>query len=230
MSITVEIAVDTLDDAIAAERGGAHRIELCSDLPADGLSPSLDLLKQVRSAVTIPIHVMVRPRGGDFFYSEQEFRTMKAEIDRFKSHGADGLVFGILSKDRTVDVERTAELVLQARPLGVTFHRAFDVTVDPLTALEAVIAAHAERLLTSGQKLRAPDGIALLQQLIHEAAGRVAIMPGAGIDITNAGSLLKALNVREVHIGKGVKRLNPAGVYEVDEEKVRRLIGSLETR
>jgi copper homeostasis protein len=228
MSSLVEIAVDTFDDAVAAERGGAHRIELCSDLSADGLSPSLELLKQVRSAVTIPIHVMVRPRAGDFCYSQEEFRTMKTEIDRFKSHGADGLVLGILKGDRTVDVERTAELVLHARPLGVTFHRAFDVSADPFAALENIIQTHAERLLTSGQKQTAPDGIELIKQLITKANGRIALMPGAGIDKTNAGRLITSLPVRELHIGKGVKSLNSKGIYEVDEVKLREVINSLQ--
>lgn len=228
MNITVEIAVDTLDDAVAAERGGAHRIELCYDLSADGLSPSLELLKQVRSAVTIPVHVMVRPRAGDFCYSDEEYRTMKTAIDRYKSHGADGLVLGILTKDRTVDVERTADLVLHARPLGVTFHRAFDVAADPFAALESIIQTHAERLLTSGQKQTAPEGVELINRLITKASGRIAIMPGAGINRTNAARLLTSLPVREIHIGKGVKALNSKGIYEVDPAKLKEVINSLQ--
>jgi copper homeostasis protein len=227
MSITVEIAVDTLNDAVAAERGGAQRIELCSDLGADGLSPSMDLVQKVRSAVSIPIHVMVRPRPGDFCYSDQEFQQMRTEIQHLKDLGVEGIVLGILTHNRSVDIERTSELIALASPLSVTFHRAFDAAAAPLAAFEDIIRTGALRLLTSGQKKSAVEGLSLIQQLHKRSFGRIFIMPGAGIDRTNASMIVDSLAVREIHIGKGVKTLNSQGMYEVDERKMRELIASI---
>jgi copper homeostasis protein len=158
MSILLEIAVDTLHDAAAAQYGGADRIELCLALDEDGLSPSEDLVRAVRAAVTIPIHAMVRPRAGDFCYSHEEFERMKSEIALFKSLGVNGIVLGILHADRSVDQTRTAELIRLAQPLGVTFHRAFDAAIDPFGSLERIIASGAKRLLTSGQQRRLRKG------------------------------------------------------------------------
>lgn len=218
MSILLEIAVDTLHDAAAAQYGGADRIELCSALDEDGLSPSEDLVRAVRAAVKIPIHTMVRPRVGNFCYSDEEFERMKAEIALFKSLGVNGIVLGILHADRTVDRTRTAELIRLAEPLGVTFHRAFDAAVDPFGSLERIVAAGAARLLTSGQQRTAPEGIEMIGRLIESARGRITIMPGAGINNRTIDGLLRDNRITELHMSKGVKRLNTAGQYSVDQE------------
>ena len=223
MRILLEIAVDTLHDAAAAQYGGADRIELCSDLEADGLSPTSDLVRAVRSALTIPIHAMVRPRAGDFCYSDEEFRIMRGEIEQFKTLGVNGIVLGILSEDRTIDVVRSTELIRTALPLPVTFHRAFDVAADPFGSLEWIIAAGAARLLTSGQKPTAPEGIDMIGRLIEAARGRITIMPGAGINTATANAILRTRGVTEIHIGKGVKRKDQNGLFSVDRKMTAEL-------
>jgi copper homeostasis protein len=227
MSILLEIAVDTLEDAVAAERGSAGRIELCSDLNADGLSPSADLLMRVRKAIAIPIHVMVRPRAGDFCYSEDEFSVMKEEVSLFRSLGANGIVTGILTPEKSVDTVRTAELVRLARPLGTTFHRAFDTVTDPVKALEDIISCGAERLLTSGQQKSAVAGLPMIRSLIDIAGGRISVMPGAGIDAGNVRSVMQSLVVKEIHLGKGVKRADENGIVRAEESMVRALLAEL---
>ncbi|MBP6673312.1 MAG: copper homeostasis protein CutC, partial [Bacteroidetes bacterium] len=221
MSILLEIAVDTLHDAAAAQYGGADRIELCSALEEDGLSPSAELVRAVRAAVTIPIHAMVRPRAGDFCYSDEEFSAMRAGVEMFKSMGVNGIVLGILNRDRMIDAERSTELVRLAQPLPVTFHRAFDAAMDPFGSLEKVIATGATRLLTSGQKPTAPEGIELIGQLIAAARGRITIMPGAGINKSTIEAFTSMNGIEEVHVGKGVKRKNSSGNLFVDQELVR---------
>lgn len=223
MSILLEIAVDTLHDAAAAQYGGADRIELCSALDEDGLSPSEDLVRAVRAAVKIPIHTMVRPRVGNFCYSDEEFERMKAEIALFKSLGVNGIVLGILHADRSVDQTRTAELIRLAQPLGVTFHRAFDAAVDPFGSLERIVAAGAARLLTSGQQRTAPEGIEMIGRLIESARGRITIMPGAGITAENIAHLAGSLNVREFHTSSGAKSMDPGGSRRVEPSKVTEL-------
>ncbi len=223
MSILLEIAVDTLHDAAAAQYGGADRIELCSDLEADGLSPSTDLVRAVRAAVTIPIHTMVRPRAGDFCYSDEEFERMKAEIAQFTALGVNGIVLGILHADNSIDQERNAELIRHAQPLSVTFHRAFDAAADPFGSLEWIIAAGAARLLTSGQQPTAPEGIEMIGRLIEAARGRISIMPGAGINTATANAILRTRGVTEIHIGKGVKRKDQNGLFSVDRRMTAEL-------
>lgn len=224
MKILLEIAVDTLHDAAAAQYGGADRIELCSDLDSDGLSPSADLMRAVRSAVNIPIHAMVRPRAGDFCYSEDEFRVMRTEIERFKTLGVNGIVLGILNADRTIDTERSAELVRLAHPLNVTFHRAFDAAVDPFGSLEKIIATGAVRLLTSGQQRTAPEGIEMIGTLIEAARGRIQIMPGAGITASTIMGIVKSAPISEVHAASSVKERGSDGTKRVLPEKVKEMI------
>jgi copper homeostasis protein len=229
MSILIEIAVDTFRDAVAAQEGGAHRIELCSDLGSDGLSPSVELLREVRRAVTIPIHAMVRPRAGDFCYSEVEFQQMQREVELFCTLGADGIVSGILHPDRTIDIERTKQLVRTAQPVPVTFHRAFDAAVEPMNSLEQIIQTGAARLLTSGQRPSAPEGIPLISSLIRAAHGKIIVMPGAGIDRQTIGSIAAVEGVRELHIGKGVKKIQGDGSFSVDRNLTEELVRSMQT-
>ncbi len=225
---TVEICVDAVDSALAAQHGGAHRIELCANLLEGGTTPSAGLLQVVRHKVAMPVHVMIRPRGGDFCYGDDEFAVMQQDIVNAKSHGADGLVFGLLNPDGTVDVERTSKLVELAKPLPVTFHRAFDVCADLASALEAVISTGAARTLTSGGEASALAGSSSLGRLIQQSAGRIAILAGGGINPTNARQVVEKSGVHEIHAGlrsvingrmqPGNKRISP-GVAGMDESQ-----------
>jgi copper homeostasis protein len=199
MALTFELCVDSVDGAVAAEEGGAARVELCSDLLEGGLTPSHGTLEVARSRLRIGIMAMVRPRGGDFCYSETEFGVMRADLLAAKSLGADGVVLGILNPDGTVDVERTAELVALARPLPVTFHRAFDVTRDPFEALDTLMALGVDRVLTSGQEPSVLEGLDLIARLVARAAGRIVVMPGGGITARNVARIVRSSHARELH-------------------------------
>ena len=177
----LEISVETVEGAIAAARGGADRIELCGNLSVGGVTPDVEILRTVRAQVRIPIFSMVRPRAGDFVYSSSEFAVMKHSIVDAKGSGANGVVLGILTKDRRVDAEQTLELVEIAKPLPVTYHRALDDVADLRQALEDVIKAGAQRILTSGGAKSAPEGAAVLAELVSAAGNRISIVPGAGI-------------------------------------------------
>ena len=165
MSFLVEICVDSLESATIAEAAGAGRIELCSALSEGGLTPSAGLVEAVRNNISIEVFVIIRPRGGDFLYSDHDFSVMRRDIERAGEAGADGIVTGLLNRDGTVDVERTAVLVEYATPMKVTFHRAFDLCREPKRALEDIISAGAARLLTSGQARTAIEGAQLIKEL-----------------------------------------------------------------
>lgn len=195
--------MDSLERAIAAERAGAHRLELCADLRSGGLTPGLDLIRQTRAAVRIPIHVMARPRAGDFVYSAAEFAEMKASIKAIAAETLEGIVTGILLPDGRVDVPRTRELVALASPLHATFHRAFDQTPDLAAALESVILTGAHRVLTSGGAANAQIGASILRPLIHQAANRITILPGGGLHPGNIAQVAHATAARELHTGLG---------------------------
>lgn len=200
----VEICAYSLTSCLTAQQAGAGRIELCGGLPEGGTTPSAGLIQLARNQLRIPLYVMIRPRGGDFLYSDHELDVMKADIELAKAAGADGLVFGLLNADGTVDEERTRHLIELAHPLPVTFHRAFDMTRDPLEALEAVIRTGAERILTSGQQPTAEQGVDLLRQLTQRAAGRIEIMAGAGVNARNATLLIEA-GVDALHLSGSQK-------------------------
>lgn len=198
--IIYEVVTEDVAGVLAAEAGGAHRIEFCSALDVGGLTPSIGMLQvALQRREHIPIMVMVRPRAGDFCYNETEFATMLADIDAIKATGVEGVVFGILHPDGTVDAERTHELVLRARPMLVTFHRAFDMTVDPYDALETLIEVGFDRILTSGQEATALKGMACIQQLVKQADGRITILAGSGVRPTNVHKLVVQTGVQEVH-------------------------------
>jgi copper homeostasis protein len=200
-SVRIEVCVDSVHSAVAAERGGAARIELCSGLIEGGVTPSAGLIEITRANVFLPLHVMIRPRGGDFFYDSDEFEAMQRDIAVAKQLGANGVVFGILDVNANVDVERTRQLVNLARPLAVTFHRGFDMTEDLLRALEDVCATGVDRLLTSGGEQTSLQGQATIAQLVKQARGRVIVMPGSGIKPENARSLVEHTGAREIHVG-----------------------------
>jgi copper homeostasis protein len=202
-SLLLEISVETLSSAVAAERGGAHRIELCSDLSVGGVTPRADLMGKTRAAVKIPIFAMIRPRGGSFFYSDSELAQMRRDIELAKSCKMDGLVLGILHTDNTIEVERSRELIKIAEPLPVTFHRAFDETPNLRDALEAVIKTGATRILTSGGKRTAALGAAVVADLVTAGGDRITILPGGGINTSNFAEIIRATRAREFHSGLG---------------------------
>jgi copper homeostasis protein len=200
-AVEVEVCVDSVASAIAAERGGAARVELCSSLIEGGVTPSAGLIEMTRAAVSMPLHVMIRPRGGDFCYEPEEFEIMKRDIAVAQRMGANGVVFGILDANGNVDVARTRQLADLARPLTVTFHRAFDMTADLFRALDDVCAAGIDRVLTSGGEPTSLLGQETIAQLVRRAEGRIVVMPGSGIRPENARSLVERTGVKEVHVG-----------------------------
>src|SRR5256714_14191101 len=179
--ILVEACVDSIESALAAARGGAHRIELCANLIEGGTTPSAGTLAVCRARLDIPIFVLIRPRGGDFLYSAAELAVMLEDIRRAKEAGAQGIVTGVLRADGDIDTDRTRELSDAARPLQVTFHRAFDVCRDAGRALETLIALGVERVLTSGQAATALEGADTIAGLVRRAAGRIVVLSGAGV-------------------------------------------------
>lgn len=198
--IQMEICLDSAESALIAQKAGVDRVELCANLPEGGTTPSLGMMQQTRKLIQIAMMVIIRPRRGDFCYSDPEFAVMQADILAARQAGADGVVLGILHPDGTVDIQRTKALVELARPMQVTFHRAFDVTPDPLQALEDVIQSEADRILTSGQQISAFAGKDLIRKLIEQAASRIVIMPGAGINETNLSELLASTGAQEYHM------------------------------
>lgn len=223
----IEIAVESVEAAEAAQRAGAHRIELCGALNLGGVTPSAALLGSVRERLRIPIFMMIRPRAGDFVYSAAEFEGMKACISLAKSVGADGIVLGVLRPDSSVDIERTRELISLANPLPVTFHRAFDDTADLSQALEDVIVAGASRILTSGGANTALEGMKVIAELVTAAAGRIAVVPGAGITAENISQLAASTQAQEFHAGLSSLISYPRSDYAAFERGVRGMVDKL---
>jgi copper homeostasis protein len=201
--ILLEIAVASLERALAAERAGAHRLELCEDLELGGVTPSIALIRRVRSAVRIPIHAMVRPRAGDFIYTAAEFARMREKIAAMRGEGVQGIVTGVLGAGGRVDIDRTRELVELAKPLPVTFHRAFDAAGGLSEALEDVILADATRVLTSAGAASAADATDTLRKLLEQAGPRIILVPGGGLHAGNIASVARIPGVRELHTGLG---------------------------
>jgi copper homeostasis protein len=197
--ILLEICVDSVESALAAEHGGAHRVELCSSLPDGGLTPSWGLIATVRKAISIGLQVMVRPRSGDFCYSDDEFEIMRLDILACKDLNADGVVFGILDLDGNVDLPRTRQLVELAAPMKVTFHRAFDMSCDLFQSLRDLQTAGVHCVLTSGGRQTAAEGTATLRRLVDAAGGKIGIMAGGGIEEHNVPALIAHSGVREIH-------------------------------
>ena len=206
--ITIEVCLEDIESAIAAQLGGANRVELCDNLTVGGTTPSIGLIKQVRQQIEIDLQVIVRPRGGDFCYTNLEFEVMKSDVEAVKSAGANGIVIGILNPDATIDIQRTQELVRLAEPLPVTFHRAFDYTPDPFLSLEILADNGVSRILSSGQATSALKGVRLLKQLKRNARDRVSIIAGGGVNSQNAPIIVKEAKVTEVHAGSSCVRLS----------------------
>ncbi|MEJ7810758.1 MAG: copper homeostasis protein CutC [Gemmatimonadaceae bacterium] len=199
MRVLVEACVDSVESALAAERGGAARLELCDALHDAGTTPSAGMIAAVKARVRIPVFVIVRPRGGGFVYSAVELDVMRRDIDVAKRLGADGLVLGVLDAGARVDAERTRELVVLAGETPVTFHRAFDLARDRLAALEVLASAGVRRVLTSGGAATALDGAAAIAELVERAAGRIVVMPGGGIREESVRDVVRLSGAREIH-------------------------------
>jgi copper homeostasis protein len=195
----LEICVDSVESAIAAARGGADRLELCAALREGGITPSVGLYRAVRAHFEGPIMLMIRPRGADFLYSDAEFEAMKHDIDMAKELDVAGIVLGLLTADGEVDTRRTSELVARAKPLEVTFHRAFDMTHDAAKALETLIEIGIDRVLTSGQAKGVSEGMDRLAQLVQQAGDRIRVMPGAGIRVENFAEVIQTTRAKEYH-------------------------------
>ncbi len=203
--MTLEICAYTIGSALAAARGGASRIELCSNPSEGGTTPSAGMIEQARSIPGLRLHVLIRPRGGNFVYSPEEFAVMKQDILYCRSQGVDGIVTGILTPGSEIDVPRMQELVSLLRPMSLTFHRAFDLCPDPLESLRALKELGAERILTSGKAAVAAEGIPLIRELVSRAGGTPLVMPGGGITGENLEQLALETGAREFHASVSVK-------------------------
>ena len=192
----IEVCAESYEYAMKAEKAGADRIELCKDLHLDGLTPGYETAKKTIDSLNIPVFILIRPREGDFIYSNQEFELMKNDIVKFKEMGCKGIVSGVLNEDNSIDIKRTKELVELSRPLEFTFHRAFDVVSDPLKEIENLIRLGVDRILTSGQKDKANKGLELLKELKKNANNRIKIMPGSGI---NRSNIVNFESFNEIH-------------------------------
>ena len=206
----LEICVDSPEGAVLAAAGGADRIELCAELSVGGVTPSAGAVAVARAGVELPLMVLLRPRSGDFCHGPAELAAMAADIDVIKATGADGVVLGVLTPDGTIDLEAVARLVARARPMQVTFHRAFDHTRDPFEALAALRELGVERVLSSGQAARAADATDLLRRLVADAGPDLSVMPGGGVRPANVAALVAATGCREVHASAGALVDGPA--------------------
>jgi copper homeostasis protein len=218
----VEICVDSVESAIASASGGAERVELCSALSEGGITPSSGLIREVRAAVPIQLFVIIRPRGGNFVYSDSELEVMRKDILTVKALGVDGVVLGVLTSDDEIDQQHTRELIQLARPLQVTFHRAFDVCRDMDRALEGVIASGADRILTSGGKTDAVSGMSTIGTLQQKAGQRIRIMAGGGVRAFNVRTIALRTGVREVHTSLNADTKNGGSDGGVEIHRLRR--------
>ncbi|HEY8511275.1 MAG TPA: copper homeostasis protein CutC [Cyclobacteriaceae bacterium] len=195
----VEVVAYNIASALNAQAGGADRIELCDNPGEGGTTPSAGTIEVVRKNLSIDVYVMIRPRGGDFLYSRYEFHAMKRDIAMAQRLSADGVVLGILKPDGTLDVDRCGELIAFARPMKVTCHRAFDMTCDLFETLEACIDAGFDRVLTSGGRATAPEGVETIGELVRRAQDRIAIMPGSGVNEQTVAAVVRGTGAKEIH-------------------------------
>jgi len=239
--VILEIAANSVASALAAQDGGAGRVELCTALELGGLTPSHAQIALARERLSIPLVVLIRPRAGDFLYSELECETMQRDIETCAALGCDGVVLGVLDAEGNVDIARCRPLIAAAGKLGVTFHRAFDLSRDPARALEDIVALGCERILTSGAQASATVGAALIRELVVQAAGRLAVMPGAGVTGQNIAALAAATGAHEFHasakrqLPSGMRHRRPllgdmeGGELRSDVEQIRALATALDT-
>ena len=199
MNFKLEVIAFNIESCELAQKNGAHRIELCDNPGEGGTTPSIGMIKAARKKVDIELFPIIRPRGGDFLYSDDEFEIIKEDILQCKKIGCDGVVIGLLNADGTIDKTRTSQLVNLAYPMSVTFHRAFDRANDPFKAMEDIIECGCERILTSGQQPTASEGFELIASLIKQADERIIIMPGSGLRSDNIISIAKQSGAVEFH-------------------------------
>ena len=196
----LEMCIDSVESAIASAEGGADRIEFCANLLEGGTTPSLGAIRETKRRAKIDLSVMVRPRGGDFCHTKEEFAVMQEDVRIFKEEGVDCVAFGLLNPDGTIDADRTRQLIELANPLPVTFHRAFDMARDPIEALNTLIELGVHRILTSGQEPSVFEGTELIRQLIERAGDRIIIMPGCGITLKNVDRVIAETGAKEIHV------------------------------
>jgi len=206
--IQLEVCCGSVDDAIEAQRGGADRIELNSSLFFGGLTPSLGSIIEAKKRVNIPVMVMIRPRGGGFCYTQAEAAVMLHDAKLAVEHEADGLVFGILAEDGSIDIDRCRQIIELAEGRETVFHRAFDVTADPLKALDQLIELGFKRVLTSGQERTVPEGIELIRKLIVYARDRIEVLPGGGIRPHNVKTLVEQTGANQIHLSAFESRID----------------------
>ena len=195
----LEIIGFNIESCVVAQQAGADRIELCANPAEGGTTPSYGFIHSARKLLAIELYVMIRPRGGDFFYSDDEYDIMKTDVDTCKKIGCDGIVLGMLNRDGSIDKKRCKYLTDYAYPIGVTFHRAFDRAINPGQALEDVINIGCERILTSGQQPKVMDGKILIKELIDQADDRIIIMPGSGVTSSNIAGIAESTGAKEFH-------------------------------
>lgn len=234
-STLLEISVESTAAAVAAERGGAHRIELCADLRLGGLTPSEESMLSVRKSVRLPIFAMIRPRAGDFVYSDLERLRMKMDIDIAQRAGMDGIVLGLVGRDpvtghHRIDVGRTQVMVWHAKPLPVTFHRAFDIVDDLEAGMKDLMRTGAARVLTSGGADTALAGIENLATLVKAGKERVIVVPGGGVNAGNVAQIAKRSGAREIHSGLGSVLAYGQQDYASFENEVRKMVNQLAER
>jgi len=234
----LEICCFNLQSAIIAQRAGAHRVELCADAAVGGTTQSLGVIKIAREKLQIQLYPIIRPRGGDFLFTEDELEIMMNDVLLCKQIGCDGVVIGMLKQDGTIDKKSCGQLVQLAYPLGVTFHRAFDRVADPQEALEDIIEIGCERILTSGQQPTAMEGAELIAQLIQQADDRIIIMPGSGIRSANITELAQKTKAEEfhssarTHLSSNMQYIkanmkNDMSVVIADENEIKNMVESL---
>ena len=244
LDFKLEICSNSVQSALNAQSAGASRVELCDNLWESGTTPSYGTIKKARALLDIQLFVLIRPRGGDFIYSELEFNIIKEDIIACKAMGVDGIVSGILNADNTIARDRTRELIELSRPLPFTFHRAFDITPDLFQSLEELIALKADRILTSGGLEGAADASEMITKLSHIAANRITIMPGGGINEANieklrstgcsefhmTGNELRESQAQEVSLKlNSISRIPERDYFESSTEKIQKVIAQLET-
>jgi len=200
MQFKLEICVDTVESAVVAQIAGADRVELCDNLIEGGTTPGFGTISSSRNNLTIGLHVIIRPRGGDFLYTDVEYDIMRRDIECCGELGVDGIVLGILTRGGEIDIDRTAKLIELAYPMAATFHRAFDMCIDPIRGIESVIASGAGRILTSGQKEKVQDGAEMIRNLVNLAGRRIIVMPGSGINDSNILWIANNTGAKEFHL------------------------------
>lgn len=230
----IEICVNSYQSAKNAQEARANRIELCQELGVGGITPSYGLIKQVLGSLEIPVFVLIRPRSGNFVYSDAEFEIMKQDIQLCKDLGCHGIVSGVLDAYNSIDVKRIEELVELSKPLAFTFHRAFDEVVNPREALEQLIDIGIERVLTSGQKDTAEKGLDLIEELHKIANGRIVVLAGGGISAENA-ALFKTIGLTEIHASASVEVAQKSSKFAIpqtvsDKEQIKRIINIIELK